>query len=123
MALALIVEKESLDMIFIKRKRKTWELRKRDTTTRGPIGLIEKGTKTIVGKAMIVKVIALPPKKMERYEKLHRTPKRELREYGKGRKLLFAYVLKNPLRFRKPVPYRHRSGAVTWVRIPRLPRD
>jgi hypothetical protein len=94
---ALIIEKEPLDLIFA--RKKLLELRRRNTKTRGKIGLIQKGTKTIVGSVDVVGVISFRP-----FQASH------------------TLILKNPKRFRKPISYRHKSGAVTWVKIPRLPK-
>jgi len=118
---ALIIEKEPLDLIFA--RKKLLELRRRNTKTRGKIGLIQKGTKTIVGSVDIVGVISFHP-----FQASHtlcgllQMNRHDVKRYGKNRDVIYAYILKNPKRFRKPIPYRHKSGAVTWVKIPRLPK-
>jgi hypothetical protein len=44
----------------------------------------------------------------------------EFRNSGLPYAKTYAYVFSNPRRFKTPIPYRHPSGAVTWVRLPEV---
>jgi hypothetical protein len=70
---------------------KVVEFRTKSTNIRGTIGLIRTGSKTVVGTCEIVDVV----------------------DNGE----LYEWVLANVRRLKKPVPYHHRPGAVTWVKL------
>jgi hypothetical protein len=96
---------------------KTWEIRGSHTYKEGRIALIESGTGTVVGVAELADVLGpLSLKELSanrrkaginRDEPLYRLP------YKKS----FAWILQNPKRLRRPVPYIHPPGAVIWVRL------
>lgn len=113
---ALIIEKEALELIFSGKKR--LELRTKTVNFRETIGLIQKGTKTIVGQVFLAGVLKINPKNVSSTTcSLLCMNELEIMTYGKGRIFLYAYFLKYAKRFRKPIPYRHKNGAVTWVKI------
>lgn len=104
----LIIGVEPIEQILA--GQKVWEIR-------GKIALIKKGTKTVVGTADLVEVIGpLSLEEQRRHAAKHLpTPV----EFEKGcYPTTYAWVLKNVKRLRKPVAYKHPSGAVIWVMLP-----
>ena len=97
--------------------KKTWEMRTRPTNVRGWIGLIEKGTGTVIGIACLA--ASLPPLKPEAHHlhfKKHRVPPIAGRKRHTGRYLI-PWKLTKAFRLSRPVPYEHPAGAVTWVTL------
>jgi hypothetical protein len=98
--------------------RKIWEMRSRPAHHRGPVALIWKGTKTVVGVADLVDV---RPRLETRaafaeHEPFHAIPP-EAQKAPFIRGWRTPWVLANVQRLRTPVPYEHPSGAVTWVKL------
>jgi hypothetical protein len=94
---------------------KTWEMRSTSTSLRGWFGLIRKGTGEVWGVARLVDVLPpLSPDKMLANLDKHRIPAEMIRS-GEIAKWNTPWVLSDVRRLARPVPYRHRSGAVTWV--------
>lgn len=56
------------------------------------------------------------PSDLAGYQHIHRVPPEQLVAYAAGCSL-YAWVFAEPTRFQYPVPYRHPSGAVIWVRL------
>ncbi|MND29036.1 hypothetical protein D3C80_195350 [compost metagenome] len=96
---------------------KTWEMRSRRVSYRGWFGLIRKGTGMIYGVARLIDV--RPPLSVEEmvaaYER-HRIPENMIRA-GVVAKWTTPWVLADVRPFSTPVPYRHPSGAVSWVEL------
>ena len=92
---------------------KTWEIRSKNTTKIGQVALIRSGSKTVVATAMLAEVIEITPKLAKANAHLMGM---SVRDAGTcvG---LYAWVLKDVVAFKKPVPYVHPSGAVTWVTL------
>lgn len=94
---------------------KTWELRKRPTAIRGPIGIIAKGTGSVIGTADVAD--CLGPLSLEQLRDNRalacETEEEILKDIEEG--YVYAWVLKEAIKFGSPVPYKHPSGAVTWV--------
>jgi hypothetical protein len=118
---ALIVLPSPLEKIL--RGTKTWEIRSRATTVRGPVALIESGSGTVVGTCNIVGCIGpLSREECRRNARRAGFPRGDAPQTGS-----YAWVVKDARRIRAPVVYRHPRGAITWVRltpavIGRLPR-
>ena len=96
---------------------KVWEMRTRRTKLRGWIGLIEKGTGTIIGVAYLKD--SLPPLQRGKHQlhyRKHRVRSQPGHKSYKG-KYLFPWVMAKAFRLPKPVPYKHPSGAVIWVTL------
>ena len=96
---------------------KTWEMRSTATAHRGWFGLIRKGSGAIQAVARLVEVgePLSPAGMIETFER-HRIPtgmihSGEVAKWNTPWKLADIHVLK------VPVPYRHKSGAVTWVSL------
>jgi hypothetical protein len=97
--------------------KKTWEMRTRPTKVRGWIGLIEKGTGTVIGMARLTGSLpALSRGAHHLHFKKHRVPVPSGRKTYNG-KYLIPWVLTKAFRLQTPLGYRHPSGAVTWVRF------
>jgi hypothetical protein len=95
---------------------KQWEIRSKFTKKIGPVALIRAKSLTVVGTATLAEVIKLTPKLA--YENTAIMGFRPLtRQEAKELDGLYAWVLKDVVRFKTPVPYKHPSGAVTWVTL------
>ena len=111
---ALLIRQQWLDKILD--GKKTWEIRGSRTSFRETIGLIASRSGTVIGVSDLVDCIG--PLTDEEYL-------RNRRKIGKSRndstlsvyRQTYAWVLKNPRKLRRPVPYRHPSGAVIWVKL------
>lgn len=96
---------------------KTWEMRASGTAHRGWFGLIRKGAGAIYGIARLVDVRApLTPTQMIQTMDRHRIPS-DLIASGQVTRWNTPWVLADVRRLDEPVPYRHPSGAVTWVTL------
>lgn len=111
---AIPIREPWIDMIL--NGVKTWEVRTKFTKKIGPVALIRAGSGTVVATAILSEVIELTPKiayensELMGFGKITRTDADDLEgEY--------AWVLKDLTVFKKPVPYKHPSGAVTWVTL------
>jgi hypothetical protein len=93
--------------------QKTWEMRSRNTGVRGRIGLIRKGSKTVIGLADLVETLRKLPISGANFAK-HRVPESEIDDNFKW---TTAWVLQCARSLPKPVPYRHPAGAVIWVNL------
>lgn len=94
--------------------RKTWEMRSRRTTKRGPVALVRKGSGQIVAIADISDCLQpLSVSQMATSNDKHCIPQAVVKQAGY--KWFVPWVLTNVRVLEKPVPYRHPAGAVTWV--------
>ena len=112
---ALLIRKPWIDKILD--GPKTWEIRGSRTRKRGLIGLIESGSGTVVGVAEIacVKGALTLGEFVANAKKAGLTRSEAAR--GLPYKRTFVWVLDNPHRFSRPIPYRHPAGAVIWVKL------
>ena len=96
---------------------KTWEMRSSATAHRGWFGLIRKGTGAVYGVARLVDVgMALSPAEMIATFDHHRIPEHMIRS-GEVAKWNRSWKLADVRRLDRPVPYKHKPGAVTWVEL------
>ena len=96
---------------------KTWEMRSSGASHRGWFGLIRKGTGAIYGIARLEDVGApLSPEQMVAAHRHHRIPEAMIRS-GEVAKWNVPWKLAKIRRLVRPVPYTHKSGAVTWVEL------
>ena len=73
---------------------KSIEYRTRWTHVRGRIGIIESGTGTVIGDAKLIGCW------------------KDMKHDG-----TFDWVLKDARRYMKPVPFKHKKGAVVWINL------
>lgn len=95
---------------------KIWEIRSKNTKKIGPVALIRSGSKTVVALAEISEVIPLTQKLAydnAPYMGFEKFSKKEAAEWV-GQ---YAWVLKNIIKLKTPVPYKHPNGAITWVTL------
>ena len=96
---------------------KTWEMRSRMTTARGPIALIRKGSGAVVGVAQLTGCRGpLILSELEANLDRHRVPIDRYRA-GAASRWTTAWELAQARPLEQPVPYRHPFGAVTWVNL------
>ncbi|RWD48639.1 MAG: ASCH domain-containing protein [Mesorhizobium sp.] len=96
---------------------KTWEMRSSATSHRGWFGIIRKGTGAVYGVAKLAEVgMPLSPADMIATFERHRIPEHMIRS-GEVAKWNVPWKLSDVRRLDRPVPYRHKSGAVTWVEL------
>ncbi len=107
----LLIMKAPLDKILA--GTKTWEIRGKATTRRGPIALIESKSGHIVGTCDVVGVVGpLPLAELRR--NADRTGFLPTDLYYAT---TYAWVLERAKRLPEPVRYLHPPGAVIWVRL------
>jgi hypothetical protein len=100
---------------------KIWEIRGRPTQIRGPVVVVKSGTGRAFGTVNLVRVLGpLEREDLEVAAELPRSERDEVARLGLPYPKTYAYVFTNPQWFERPIPYRHASGAVTWVRLPEL---
>jgi len=108
----LLILKEPLDKILA--GTKTWKVRGKATARRGPIALIESKSGHVVGTCDVVDVVGpLTPSDLQRNAGRTGFRLSELPSYP----TTYGWVLRDARRLPDPVPYRHPSGAVIWVRL------
>lgn len=104
--------------------KKSWEIRGTRTAIRGLIYIIPSGSGRIAGACEIVDVFGpLSVEDMMAHTAAHLTPADELLLTGLPYKNTYAWVLANPQRFEDPIPYKHPSGAITWVDLEELRKE
>jgi hypothetical protein len=97
--------------------RKDWEMRSQATSVRGWFALIRKGSGTVVGLARLVDCgKALDQAEMIASNEHHCIPEDMIRR-GEVAKWVVPWKLEDVRPLAQPVPYEHRSGAVTWVTL------
>lgn len=96
---------------------KDWEMRSSGASHRGWFALIRKGSGAIYGIARLIEVGApLSPTEMVATFGHHRIPEQMIRS-GEVTKWNTPWKLADVCRSGRPIPYRHKSGAVTWVEL------
>ncbi|WP_147438858.1 hypothetical protein [Roseovarius spongiae] len=97
--------------------RKDWEMRSTATSVRGWFGLIRKGSGQVEGLARLVGCgTALSQADMIAHVDRHRIPEKMIRS-GTVAKWTIPWKLADIVRLEEPVPYEHKSGAVSWVSL------
>ena len=127
---ALLIKPEWCKQIF--EKGKVWEIRGGPCNRRGRFAVGASGTGTLVGEATMInclKVGKLCPetgelkpwskkhkklfiKRGEHYKK-HRIADLDIVQYPK----VYAWVFDDVVRYKTPLPYKHRQGAIKWIRL------
>jgi len=95
---------------------KAWEMRSTETKKRGVVALIEKGSGKVVGAARLIDVQGpFTEEDLANHESSHQIPPEIYR--APGYKWHYAWVLRDATALPSPVRYRHKSGAVIWVKL------
>jgi hypothetical protein len=110
--IALVVKKQWID--YILDGSKTWEIRGSATTKRTWVHLAQSGTSKLVGGAQLVDCKHILRSQFMKHKALHRVPSLAIVKY----RTIYAWVLRNARRYKKPFEYKHAAGAVIWVRAP-----
>lgn len=111
----LLIRKPWIDLILS--GRKTWEIRGSATRVRGPIALIESGSGTVVGVCELTDCVGpLTLEEFRRALRRHRATPGWFETKLPYRRT-HAWVLTGARRLARPIPYRHPTGAVLWVRL------
>jgi ASCH domain len=111
---ALLIRRPWIDMILD--GQKTWEIRGARTSVRGRIGLIASRSGTVIGVCDLVDCVG--PLTAEEFRKNAKKAGMRPSEAKLGSyRQTYAWVLYMPRLLKQPVPYRHPSGAVIWVRL------
>lgn len=109
-------------------QKKCWEIRGFQTKVRGRIGLIKSKSGHVFGEAKLVNVLGpltldqllstpeIGPNDLAELEQTVKLP--YLDEFGSSK--TFAWVLTDIISYQPPVPYKHPSGAVTFVDLEQL---
>ena len=74
---------------------------------------------TLVGQGMTLPLLVRRLRLTE-HPSVVEAEREKLRHSGLPYPKTYAYVFTNPKWFERPIPYKHPSGAVTWVRLPEL---
>src|ERR1017187_1863269 len=93
---------------------KTWEMRSKVTSYRGPLAIIRKGTGAVVG--MVDLVDCIPGQNEAEYgasEALHCIPMAQHKDCAA--RWPVAWVFANARSLSEPVPYKHKNGAQSRV--------
>jgi hypothetical protein len=92
---------------------KTWEIRSKFTKKIGLVALIRSGSGTVVALATLSEVVEITP--------ILAKANAHLMGMSEANALTcvgeYAWILKDLVRLKTPVPYRHPPGAVTWVTL------
>jgi hypothetical protein len=111
---ALLIRHPWIDLIL--EGNKSWEMRGSRTSVRETIGLIPSGSGTIIGVCELVECHG--PLTAEQFRKNAKKAGMRPSEAKLGwYRQTYAWVLETPRILKRPVPYRHPSGAVIWVKL------
>jgi hypothetical protein len=109
---ALVVKPPWTDLILD--RKKTWEIRNSATNIRGFVKIAESGTGKLVGQARIADCIKVQLSEFPKYVKKHRVANfKEVLNY----RSIYAWVIKDAVRYVNPPAYEHPQGAIIWVRL------
>ena len=109
---ALVVKKKWLDQILS--GDKDWEIRGGKTKRRGWVHLAEsQAGGRIVGRARLVDCVSVSRQSFMEHVDRHCVTSLTMVPYTR----IFAWVFKDAQRFEKPFTYKHKVGAVIWVKI------
>lgn len=108
----LIIKPHWADLIL--QGIKTWEIRGSRTRIRGRIAIIKSGTGQIYGTVELTDCIPCPVGRFKAYKNKHCIEDGSIAFlYNQA----WAWVVKNPIIYPEPIPYKHPQGAVIWVNL------
>ena len=96
--------------------KKAWEIRSRRTYKRGTMAIVESGTREISGTCDLANSIELLPTDFLLASDKHLIGKADAQKMMYDG--LHAWVVENPVRFARPVPFTPPRGAVIWSTLP-----
>jgi len=111
---ALLIRSPHIEKIL--EGKKIWEIRGSRTDVREQVGLVRSGSGTIIGVCDVVDCIPILTDEQSRRNarKAGSKPSEVSLGYYKN---TFAWVLANPQYLKAPVPYKHPTGAIIWVKL------
>ncbi|WP_017154560.1 ASCH domain-containing protein [Bacillus bingmayongensis] len=109
----LIIKSPYIEKIL--QGEKTWEIRGTNTNIRGRIALIKSGSGTVLGTVELVASRKLTLHEYQTSEEFHCISREDC--FNPRYKNIYAWVLRNPVTFSAPRPYKHPQGAVIWVNL------
>jgi len=109
---ALVVKSPWADLILD--GKKTWEIRNQPTNIRGFVKIAQSGTGKLVGQVRIADCIKIRTSEFPKYVKKHRVA--NLKDVL-GYRHIYAWVIKDAVRYVQPPAYEHPPGAIIWVRL------
>ena len=115
----LIIKEPWIELIL--QGKKIWEIRSSTTHKRGKIALIKSKSGHVYGTVDLVDCLFLTHDEYRISTQYHKIKYEDTEAYPY--KKTYAWVLSNPILFDKPIPYKHPSGAVIWVKLGDLLSD
>lgn len=112
----LILKPEWADLILS--GEKPWEIRSCRTHQRGTICIIKSGSTKVFGTVEISACNQIDLKTFESNRYLHHIQPKSEYNMWTDRYKRYVWILRNPQIFENPIPYVHRQGAITWVKLP-----
>jgi len=109
---ALVVKRPWIDLILSGKKE--WEIRNQPTKIRGFVKLAQSGTGKLVGQARIANCFKVKRSHFDKCVNKHRV--RNLKQVL-GYRNIYAWVIKDALRYDQPQRYNHPPGAIIWVKL------
>ena len=108
----LVIKNPWLDMILD--RKKTWEIRGTRTSKRGWIHLALSGAGgKILGRARLADCLPINKEEFNLHVARHSVLDVEQMPY----QTIYAWVLKDAMRYSGPLSYEHSQGAVVWVKL------
>jgi predicted transcriptional regulator len=96
--------------------KKTWEIRGSNSHVRGKIALIRSGSGLVVGTCNLVDVMG-PLSLLELKQNAAKLGKKRSEISATSYEKTYAWVLSNAKRLKHPRRYKHRPGAIIWVKL------
>ena len=110
----LIIKSPWIDMVL--EGTKMWEIRGTNTKIRGPVALIKSGSGKIYGEATIIDSKELTLEDYQTSSEFHCVESKDSVQLPY--KKTYAWVFEKPKIYKEPLPYKHPTGAVIWVKLP-----
>jgi hypothetical protein len=111
---ALVIKPNWLDLILA--GKKSWELRGTSTRIRGNIALAASGTGLLYGTIKISNCLGpFDTRELKTHFQDHKVCDDLLDRINY--RATYAWVLSDPQKFAVPMPYKHPTGAVIWVKL------
>ena len=118
---ALLIRHPHIDKILAGRKK--WEIRGSRTAVRETIALVASGSGTVIGVCDLVACLG-PLTATEFRKNANKAGMRPSEAMVRPYRQTYGWVLEKPRTLDKPVPYKHPSGAIIWVRLdPKVERQ